>query len=84
MCGFDISHVRSQLQSMIKTAFIMDRKWNQRPIKSPPEGDLVTEFKKLGNVIDPKLPQGGPKWRHRGGGTLASTTFPHYGTYVLN
>ena len=91
MYGFDISHVRNELQNMIKEAPKMCRKWSQNPQKSPPEGDLKTEPPKM-MKNDPKLlPKGSqmetPRPLKNGSRgvrrTLSSRTCPHYGTHVL-
>ena len=91
MCGFDISHVRNELQIMIKKAHNMGRKWCQNHQKSPPEGDLKTEPPKMVKN-DPKLLPKGSQMETPGllnfgnggvGSTLSNRTCPHYGTHVL-
>ena len=92
MCGFDISHVRNELQRMIKKGTQIDQKWSQNPSKSPPEGDLKAEPPKMVKNYPKLLPRGsqmetpGPvKNGNRGvRRTLSSRTCPHYGTHVLN
>ena len=67
MCGFDISHVRNELESMIEKGPKMDRKWSQNPQKSPPEGDLKAESPKMVKN-DPKLPPKGSQMETPGVG----------------
>ena len=71
MYGFDISHVRNELQSMIKKGPKMRRKWSHNPEKSPPDENLKQSLHFfLKN--DPKLLPRGVRMENPGPGNFGN------------